>query len=113
MSHDMNRRGQKVNHISPYALIKKINTERIVKDNIFWTYLRNMDRGIDYDIRKDIYNEVRVSSLDSFEAGFFNTQIKGLNYNFLVLGNKDLIDMKSLRKIGKVEVMDLDDLFNY
>jgi zinc protease len=35
------------------SIVKKINTERITKDRIFWTWLRNMDRGIDYDIRKD------------------------------------------------------------
>ncbi len=95
------------------SIVKKINTERIIKSSIFWNYLGNMERGIDYDIRKDVYNYAQNVSLDQFRDDFFNQYIKGLNYNFVILGNKDALDMKSLSKIGKTKVMTLEEIFNY
>ncbi|MCF8365536.1 MAG: insulinase family protein [Bacteroidales bacterium] len=95
------------------SIIKKINTERIIKGNIFWNYLENMERGIDYDIRKDVYNYAQQVSINQFRDEFFNEYIKGLNYNFVILGNKDALDMKSLSGIGNTRIMTLEEIFNY
>ncbi|HPS12105.1 MAG TPA: insulinase family protein, partial [Prolixibacteraceae bacterium] len=94
------------------AIVKKINSERITKDRIFWTWLSNMDRGIDYDIRKDVYEAAKNMSIDDFEK-FFNTQIKGQKFNYLILGKKDKLDQKALKSLGEVEELSLDELFGY
>lgn len=114
MLHLMNDmpRAEKQFELAKESLIKQINTERIIKSNIFWTYMSNMDRGIDYDIRKDVYEEVPTMSLDDLNA-FFEEHIKGNNYTFLVLGKKGNIDMKVLGRIGKVEELTLEEIFNY
>jgi len=44
---------------------------------------------------------------------FFNENISGETYNVLVIGNKKDVDMKALSKLGKVQEMDVDFLFNY
>lgn len=44
---------------------------------------------------------------------FFNENIKGENYNVLVIGNKKDVDMNALNKLGDVKEMDIDYLFNY
>ena len=44
---------------------------------------------------------------------FFNKNIKGEKYNVLVIGNKKDVDMNALSKLGKIEEMDIDHLFNY
>jgi zinc protease len=95
------------------SIIKKINTERIIKDRIFWTYLNNLDRGIDYDIRRDVYNYASNVTIEDFKTNFFDPNITGLNYNFLILGNKEALDMKLLRKIGKTNELELEYIFNY
>lgn len=95
------------------SIIKKINTERIIKDRIFWTYIGNADRGIDYDIRKDVYDYAQTITLDNFRDDFFNEYIKGLNYNFMILGDKEALDMKSLSKIGETKTLTLEEIFNY
>ena len=46
-------KAQKQFDLAKESIMKKIETERIIKTNIFWTHQRNLDRGIDYDIRKD------------------------------------------------------------
>lgn len=39
--------------------LKQIASNRITKRNIYFNYLRMKKLGIDYNIRKDIYNEVK------------------------------------------------------
>ena len=94
------------------AIVKKINTERITKENIFWTWQRNMDRGIDYDIRKDEYEAAKTMKLDEFEQ-FFNSKIKGQHFTYLILGKKDILDQKALNALGKVETLSLEEIFGY
>lgn len=94
------------------AIITSIETERITKDDIFWTYLANQKRGIDYDIRKDIYEYVRNAGIDKMED-FFDEYIKGKNYIYLVVGNKEDIDMEELGKLGKLEELSLEEIFGY
>jgi len=94
------------------SILKQIETERITKTNIFWTYQNNLQKGIDYDIRENIYNKVKTMSIDEFET-FFNNNIKGNKFNIMVLGSKSKLNMKELKKIGKVEEITLDKLFNF
>ena len=95
------------------SIIKKINTERIIKDAIFWTFLSNKDKGIDYDIRRDVYKNMQTIGLVEFENNFFNQNIKGQKFTFLVQGKKDLINFQLLGKIGEVEQLSLEEVFNY
>ncbi len=97
---------------SKKAIIKQLNTQRIIKDDIFWTYIRNQDLGIDYDYRKDVYNKVEDFTLPELKQ-FFDETIKGNKYNILVLGNKNLIDFKMLSKYGKIQELTLEEVFNY
>lgn len=94
------------------AVLQGYQTERITKTDIFWSYLRNLDRGIDHDLRKDVYQEVENMTIDDLES-FFNQHIKGKNYNICVLGNKDIIDIQELENFGEVKILSLEDIFNY
>jgi zinc protease len=97
---------------SKEAILKKIDSERIMKTRIFWTYRNNLDRGIDYDIRKDVYETVKNADLDDMK-NFFNTHIKGKEYTLMVVGNRDQIDKKALAKYGKITELSLEDIFGY
>ncbi|MCK5029117.1 MAG: insulinase family protein [Bacteroidales bacterium] len=97
---------------SKEAIIKKINSERIIKDQIVRTYLRNKDLGIETDYRKEIYDHVNDYTLEELSE-FFNETIKGKKYNILVLGNKDKIDFNMLSKYGKIQELTLEEVFNY
>lgn len=94
------------------AIVKKINTERITKENIFWTWQRNMDRGIDYDVRKDEYEAAKTMSMEEFEK-FFDSKIKGQHFTYLILGKKDNLDQKALNSLGEVEALSLNEIFGY
>jgi len=94
------------------STLKKIAAQRITKSNIFWRYEGLKKRGIDNDNRKEIYNTIKKMTLADLKT-FFNENIKGENYNIMVIGNKKDIDMKALSKLGEVQEMDIDFLFNY
>lgn len=93
-------------------MLKKIESERITKENVYWTYLSNLDRGINYDYRKDVYNKVTDLDIEALK-GFFNEHIANKKHRFLVVGNKKEVNMKVLSKLGKVKVLELNEVFNY
>jgi predicted Zn-dependent peptidase len=94
------------------ALIKQMNTARIIKEDIFWTNENNKKIGIDYDIRKTVYDNVQTYSLADVNK-FFDQHIKGKNYDILIVGNKSKIDFELLKKYGNVKELTLEQIFNY
>ncbi len=94
------------------AALKQIEAQRITKSNIFWNYERLKKRGIDYDIRAEIYDEIKQLTMQDL-VDFFNENIKSQEYSLSVIGNKDMIDFNSLKEFGQVQELDIDYLFNY
>ena len=94
------------------AALKKIESERITHENIYWTYDSSHALGLDSDIRKQIYEQIKALTLDDLEQ-FFNTEIKGCPFNYLVLGKKELLDMSILEKLGPIQEMTLEEIFKY
>eukprot|EP01156_Anaeramoeba_ignava_P006241 Anaeramoba_ignava/a348118_12.p1 GENE.a348118_12~~a348118_12.p1 ORF type:complete len:979 (+),score=139.90 a348118_12:174-3110(+) len=94
------------------AIMKQIESERITKDRVYWTYRSNKKKGIDYDIRKDIYNKVQSMTFDEFEK-FFKNDISGKKYTFMVMGDRDRVNFNVLAKLGKVKELTLEELYNY
>jgi zinc protease len=94
------------------ATLKKIAAQRITKSNIFWSYERLQKLGINKDNREEIYNTIKGMTMEDLKA-FFNKNIKGESYNVMVIGNKKDLNIKSLKKLGKIKELDIDYLFNY
>ena len=59
-----------------------------------------------------MYAAVQNMTLEDLRD-FFNENIKGSNYDLMVIGNKKDVDIKILEKFGKVKELDVDYLFNY
>lgn len=108
---DMPENEQQFNEAKDAAL-KQIAAQRITKSNVFWTYESLLKRGIDYDIREEMYKEIQDMKLEDV-IQFFNSNVKGKEFSISVIGNKKDLDMKALKKLGKVHEMDIDYLFNY
>jgi len=97
---------------SKKAILGQIASERIIKDNIFWTYLSSKDMGLNHDYRKETYEQVKKMNINDVK-NFFNNHIKGKNFAILVIGKKDKIDKKILSKFGEVKELTLEQVFNY
>lgn len=94
------------------SIMKKIESERITKTNIYSTYIRNLDRGVNYDTRKDVYEAMKMMSLDELDK-FFMEHIAGKNYTFLVLGDRDAVDMNVLKELGTIREIKLEEIFGH
>ena len=94
------------------ATLKKIAAQRITKSNIFWSFERLQKMGIENDHREVMYNTIKNMTMEDLND-FFNENIKGESYNVMVIGNKKDVDLKALSKLGQVQEMDIDYLFNY
>ena len=94
------------------ATLKKLAAQRITKSNIFWSYEGLKRLGFDNDNREEMYNAIKDMTIEDLKA-FFNENIKGESYNVMVIGNKNDIDMEALSKLGVIQEMDIDYLFNY
>ena len=97
---------------SKVAAMKQIETERITKTNIYWNYVNAKRLGLDYDVRKNIYDQLATFNMDDMEA-FFNQYIKGRKYAYCVIGKKSEIDMAALGKLGTIKELTLEELFGY
>jgi hypothetical protein len=65
-----------------------------------------------YDVRKDVYEQVPQLSLNDVKA-FFNQYIKGQKYVYLVLGDTNKLDFNILKKYGSVKQLSLEEVFGY
>lgn len=97
---------------SKLAALKKIETSRTKQADLFWRYLSAKDLGRDYDINKDIYTTVDKMEMKDLR-GFFDQNIKNRNYNYLVIGNKKLVNKEVLQSLGEYKELTLEEIFGY
>ena len=94
------------------GVIEKIRTERITKTNILNEYEKAKKIGIDYDIRKKIFNSIEEFTMQDL-SNFHNNHISNNHYVYMVLGDKDLLDIDVLEQYGEITYLSLEDIFGY
>ena len=93
-------------------IIQSIRSERITKAAILFNYEAAKKLGLDYDIRKDVFEKVPKMTLNDIKV-FEAAHVKDKKYTTLVLGKKDGLDIKTLGMYGKVSYLSLEDIFGY
>lgn len=94
------------------SALKQISSDRIVRDNIFWSYLNNQKLNIDYDIRKDVFNTIKTATLASFSADF-KSKISNKLFTTVVMGDKTKLKLDEIKDFGHLEEIDSKTLFGY
>jgi len=94
------------------SIIQAIRTERINKSEILFNYENARKFGRKTDIRKEVFATVPKLGFDDVKA-FQDTNVKNKPNSILVLGKKDLLDIKTLEKYGTVKYLTLTDVFGY
>jgi hypothetical protein len=94
------------------AALKSIATDWITGSSIYWSRERARKRGLDYDIRQDVYTSIDGMEFDELEA-FFKEHIADKPRTFLVLGNREMVDWDVLESLGSVEELTLEEIFGY
>lgn len=94
------------------AILQNINTERINKADILFNYINAEKFGLKTDIRKDVYSKVSKMTFTDVKE-FQDAQIRHKPTSILILGKKELLDIKTLEKYGSVKYLTLKDVFGY
>ncbi len=94
------------------AIISSIRNERLTKMQLLLNYESARKLGLNYDVRKNIFDKVQTMSFDDVKK-FQQTYIKPLPLSLLVVGRKDLLDSKILEKYGQVKYLTLKEVFGY
>ena len=94
------------------GLQTQIATGRITKMNIIWRYLSNKKLGINYDIRKQLYDAIPKMTLNDI-AAFNKEYIKGKPKTYLVLSKEEETNFDALKKYGEVQKLTLEEIFGY
>lgn len=92
------------------SLLKTIAASRTTKGAVISKYLSAKEMGIDYDINRLYFETVPRLTLQDL-VNFEQSSIKGKPMKYLVLGDEGELDMESLRTLGTVRQLSLDDIF--
>lgn len=99
-------------NIAKESSINAYRTARIKKERYVWNYLAWEKLGLKEDPRKANFETLPTLNLADIKA-FQKEKVSGKPKTYLVLGNTKELDMKYLKKIGKVKVLTLEDIFGY
>ena len=94
------------------SILKRIETERMLPANIYWTAQSNRDVGHYRDLRRDLYLALQQVTSEDLVA-FQQQYVKPRAYSFLVLGNRKDVDLDYLASFGPVSEYPLEEIFGY
>lgn len=97
---------------SRISSLKKIESSRSTKDRIFWKYRRLEDRGLDYDISKNVYSDLGGMTMTDM-TNYFDANVAGRKYVYCVIGKKSEMDMAVLNNLGTVKELSLEEVFGF
>lgn len=89
-----------------------IETSRITKDGIIYTYLADQKLGFDHDSRIDEYAALKPLTFADVKS-FHNGNISGKPYTYCIVASEKKINMADLAKYGAVTKLGLEQIFGY
>ena len=93
-------------------VLQEIASQRIIRSAIIFNYLQAVDLGHYGDIRRSIYTKVKNYTFADIKK-FYDQSIKGKEKTVVIVGKKELLDLKVLEKYGPVKFVPLKELFGY
>ena len=94
------------------SVIKTLESDWVTGIDIYSSYERAKKRGLNYDVRKEIYEKTKTMTLADVHK-FFDKHVKGKKYTYLVIGKKEDLNLDALKEIGPVEELQYKDIFGY
>lgn len=94
------------------SLFKDIETERITKDGIIFSYLNAEKKGLKDDIRKQNYEKYRSLKLDDLYT-YHQQELSNKPYTYSVVGSEKNIKTDDLARYGELKKLSLAELFGY
>lgn len=105
-------RSEQAFDIAKNGLDARLRTERIIKDNIAWSYIYTQDHGETISGSERLYKALPALTLDDV-VRYQKDNVKGATYYIGILGDIEDLDLDDLRARGKVVILSTDDIFCY
>lgn len=94
------------------AFKKDLETERIVKSSIVFSYLNGLKKGFTNDVRKDWYATASTITKKDLE-NLHKNDLSHKPYTYCVVASDKKVKMSDLEKIGEVKKLSLEQIFGY
>lgn len=94
------------------AIRQKLESQRILRSSVLFTYEKNRKLGIEGDIRKDIYQKLPGLSFEDIVA-FKDQYISGQPRKILIIGSKENLSEEMLTQFGEYTEVTLEEIFGY
>ena len=91
------------------GMLQQMRTERDLRQSRYWLWRQGLDRGITSNQREWLYDQLLKATPTDLEAYF--KRLNNAPTTFLVLGNKEQLNMDTLASFGQVEELSLDTVF--
>ena len=98
--------------IAKQNIIKNLQSQRITRENVLYSYITLERLGIKEDLNKIIYEGIPSLKLQDI-VDFEKKNVVGKPRRRLILGNKDELDIKALEKLGPVRYLTTEEIFGY
>ena len=98
--------------IAKQAVIKRLEAQRTTKSSIIYAYLNAQKLGINYDIKKVVYEALPKITMQDL-VKFTTNHIAHKPFRYIILGDEKELDMKALEKIGPVKRVTTEEIFGY
>ena len=98
--------------LAKQSLQKQIATERTTKGAIFNMYVNAKKLGLDYDINRTVYEALPKLTLQDV-VKFEQENMAHKPYRYLILGDEQNLDIKSLEQIAPIKRVTTDEIFGY
>ena len=99
--------------LTKQGILTTMATARTTKMDVLWKYIGDMRFGItDFNRTEAVYNGIQTMTLEDV-VEFQQNHIKGRDYVYCILGDKNDVDMKYLKTLGKVEFVTPTQIFGY
>lgn len=95
-----------------FQVKQDIETQRISKDQIVFSYLANQKLGIDGDNRKNVYEQVSLLNMEAVRS-FHNKTFQKKPYSYCIVAGENKISVDDLKKYGELKRLTPEELFGY
>ena len=102
----------KVFNVAKDNIRKSLETERITDQDILFNYLAAERRGLNYDIRKNVYDSVGNMGFADIRS-FFDKELKSKPYTYCIVASEKRVKEDDLKKYGDFTKLSLEQIFGY
>jgi predicted Zn-dependent peptidase len=92
--------------------LKDIETDRVTKDAIFFSYLNGLKKGVTYDLRKTNYERYSKLTLEDLNR-YHQEELAKKPFTYCVIASEKRVNTDDLKKLGEVQKLGLKELFGY